>query len=179
MSETRREEHGVPNRDAKVTVTGASADEAHIDSLLDQLTLEEKASLTGGHDLWHLPPIARLGIGRLTMSDGPSGVRGARFIDRSLSLPCGSALGATWNPDLIEQVGEVLAAEAVTKGCTYFSAPPYVSRALLWPVGPSSRTPRTHFSPVVSPLPMYGACSDTESGVVSSTLPATTRSSSG
>lgn len=116
MSGTRREEHVVPNRDANVTVTGASADEAHIDSLLDQLTLEEKASLTGGHDLWHLPPIARLGIGRLNMSDGPSGVRGARFIDRSLSLPCGSALGATWNPDLIEQVGEVLAAEAVTKG---------------------------------------------------------------
>src|SRR5450756_1649137 len=84
MSETRREEHVVPNRDANVAVTGASSDEAHIDSLLDQLTLEEKASLTGGHDLWHLPPIARLGLGRLNMSDGPSGVRGARFIDLSL-----------------------------------------------------------------------------------------------
>jgi beta-glucosidase len=84
---------------------------------------EEKASLTGGSDLWHLPPIARLGIGRLNLSDGPSGVRGARFTDRSLALPCGAALGATWNPELIEQVGEVLAAEAITKGVNLLLGP--------------------------------------------------------
>jgi beta-glucosidase len=97
--------------------------EAHIDGLFDQLTRAEKASLTGGADLWHLPAIARLGIGRLTMSDGPSGVRGARFTDRSLALPCGAALGATWNPELIEQVGEVLAAEAITKGVNLLLGP--------------------------------------------------------
>jgi len=105
-------------------VTTARPDiEARIDVLLDRLTLEEKASLTGGADLWHLPAIARLGIGRLTMSDGPSGVRGARFTDRSLALPCGAALGATWNPELIDQVGEVLAAEAVTKGVDLLLGP--------------------------------------------------------
>jgi hypothetical protein len=43
--------------------------EARVSSLFDQLTREEKASLTGGADLWHLPPIARLGIGRLMWNE--------------------------------------------------------------------------------------------------------------
>src|SRR6476646_886502 len=52
--------------------------EARAEAELASLTLEEKASLTGGDDVWHLPAIDRVGIGRLKVSDGPSGVRGER-----------------------------------------------------------------------------------------------------
>ena len=81
------------------------------------MSLDEKCSLTAGADLWYLPPVERLGIPALKVSDGPSGVRGDSLIGRrSLSLPCGMAIGSTWNPPLVERLGEVLAAEARSKG---------------------------------------------------------------
>jgi beta-glucosidase len=88
-----------------------------VEALLGQLTAAEKAALTGGDDTWHLPAIERLGIGRLKMSDGPSGVRGAAIgTRRSLSFPCGTAVGATWDVDLVARYGDALAAEARSKG---------------------------------------------------------------
>lgn len=67
-----------------------------VETLLAGLTLDEKASLTGGDDIWHLPGIERLGIGRLKVSDGPSGVRGERIgTCRSMWFPCGMAMGAS------------------------------------------------------------------------------------
>jgi beta-glucosidase len=67
--------------------------------------------------MWYLPPVARLGIPALKVSDGPSGVRGDSLIGRrSLSLPCGMAVGSTWDPDLVGLLGGVLAAEARSKG---------------------------------------------------------------
>jgi beta-glucosidase len=91
--------------------------EDRIDALLAALSREEKASLTAGDDLWHLPAVGRLGIGRLKVSDGPSGVRGERIgTRRSLSFPCGTAAGATWDVDLMERYGAALADEAAAKG---------------------------------------------------------------
>jgi beta-glucosidase len=87
--------------------------------LLDQLTLDEKASLTSGADQWHSTPVERLGIPALKMSDGPNGVRGlARDAHpvTSASFPVGSALAATWNPILIKQIGSALGEECHTKG---------------------------------------------------------------
>lgn len=88
-----------------------------VEELLQTLTLDEKASLTGGADVWHLPAVERLGLGRLKMSDGPSGVRGeSRGTRRSLSFACGMAAGATWDVDLLGAYGAALAAEARSKG---------------------------------------------------------------
>ncbi len=87
------------------------------EQLLAALTLDEKCSLTAGASLWYLPPVERLGIPALKVSDGPSGVRGDSMVGRrSLSLPCGMAVGSTWNPELAGRLGEALAAEARSKG---------------------------------------------------------------
>jgi beta-glucosidase len=87
-----------------------------VETLLAELTLAEKASLTAGDDAWHLPAVERLGFGRLMMSDGPSGVRGAQFgTKRSLSYPCGMSVGATWDVDLAARYGAALAEEAREK----------------------------------------------------------------
>jgi len=88
-----------------------------LDDVAAQLTLGELASLTAGRDVWHLPAIDRLGIGALKMSDGPSGVRGERVGHRrSLAFPCGMAVGASWDVDLVSRYGTALAEEAGTKG---------------------------------------------------------------
>ena len=83
--------------------------EERIDSLLGQMTLEEKAAFVGGSSMWYATPLPRLGIPRLKVSDGPIGVRGGNEGSghSSACFPNGSALAATWNPELIEQVGVV------------------------------------------------------------------------
>ena len=44
-----------------------------VQSLLDALTLEEKASLLAGASLWHTVPVERLGIPAIKVTDGPNG----------------------------------------------------------------------------------------------------------
>ena len=57
-----------------------------IERLVGAMTLDEKASLTAGANLWYLPPVERLGIPSLKVSDGPSGVRGDSLIGAALAV---------------------------------------------------------------------------------------------
>ncbi len=95
-----------------------------VDALLDQLTLEEQVSLLAGRNMWFTEPIQRLNIERLKVSDGPAGVRGARFDGpASMNVPCGTAIAATWNRDLQRRLGELLGRENVAKGSRVHLAP--------------------------------------------------------
>ncbi len=99
-----------------------------IDSLIAQLTLEEKASLTAGADLWSTVAVERLGLPSVRVTDGPNGARGPSLPGMgealtSTCVPCGAALGATWDVELIERVGAVLGQEARTKACRVLLAP--------------------------------------------------------
>jgi beta-glucosidase len=95
-----------------------------VDGLLAELTLEEKASLTAGVDMWHGHAVERLGIPALKVSDGPVGVRGDRWVGTtSACTPCGTALGATWDPELVEAVGRVLGEECRSKSVDVLLAP--------------------------------------------------------
>src|SRR5512141_629920 len=98
---------------------------SHIDDLLEQMTLEEKISILAGADLWHSVPVKRLGIPQFKVSDGPNGARGAwgNMGSPSVATPVGIALGATWNPALVEKVGNVLADELEAKGAHILLAP--------------------------------------------------------
>lgn len=81
---------------------------------IEDLELEEKVALVSGADRWHTAAIPRLGIPALWMSDGPNGIRGAQLSGSATSacFPCGSALGATFDPDLVAEVGAALGVEA-------------------------------------------------------------------
>jgi len=96
-----------------------------IDELLCKMTLDEKISLLAGVDLWHSASVPRLGIPQLKTTDGPNGVRGAwgSMASKSVATPVGIALGATWNPELVERIGGVLADELETKGAHILLAP--------------------------------------------------------
>jgi beta-glucosidase len=97
-----------------------------VEGLVDALTLDEKAALTAGADLWSTVGVPRLGIPKVWVTDGPNGARGRTMGavgPTSVCVPCGSAIGATWNADLIERVGTMLGDEARTKGARVLLAP--------------------------------------------------------
>jgi beta-glucosidase len=98
---------------------------SHIGELLQQMTIEEKISMLAGADLWHSVAVPRLGIPQFRVTDGPNGARGSQgnMGPSSVATPVGIALGATWNPDIVEKVGNVLADELKAKGAHILLAP--------------------------------------------------------
>lgn len=97
-----------------------------VDALLDQMTLEEQVSLLSGADFWRTVAVPRLNIPPLKLSDGPAGVRGGGPLvggRKTAAYPVGIALGSTWNPALLREVGASLAREALAKGAGVLLAP--------------------------------------------------------
>ncbi|MFS8197565.1 glycoside hydrolase family 3 C-terminal domain-containing protein [Streptomyces sp. CWNU-52B] len=96
-----------------------------LDRLLDKLTLRARVRLLSGASTWRTHAEPALGLRELVMSDGPAGVRGESWDERrtALLLPSASALGATWDDDLVERLGSLLAAEARRKGVDVVLAP--------------------------------------------------------
>jgi beta-glucosidase len=91
-------------------------------ALLATLTLEQKVALLAGADAWHTTGVP--GVPVLRCSDGPAGVRGTSWVGpHSASFPCGTALGATFDPELVEEVGAALGREARSKGAHLLLAP--------------------------------------------------------
>lgn len=101
------------------------ADESELRARLARLSLEEKVHLLTGDGFWTLRPLPRIGLRRIVMSDGPSGVRGTRWDERDTSLlfPNPSALAATWDPALAERIGRLNGAQAREKGVHVQLAP--------------------------------------------------------
>jgi beta-glucosidase len=101
-----------------------SASPGPLESLVHVLSLDELAALTAGIDAWRTTNLPERGIPRLKMTDGPVGARGESFTSTTSALfPCGSALGATFDPTLVERVGAALGAEARTKGAHVLLGP--------------------------------------------------------
>ncbi|MDZ7674221.1 MAG: glycoside hydrolase family 3 C-terminal domain-containing protein [Acidimicrobiales bacterium] len=103
---------------------GGDGLEARIDELLDQLDLDERAALTAGTDLWRVAGVARAGIGELKVTDGPTGARGDLTTGaKAVCFPVGSAIGATWDTELVAEVATMLADEARSKGAEVLLGP--------------------------------------------------------
>jgi len=92
--------------------------------IIDQLTLEEKASLTSGKDFWQTVNIDRLGIPSIFLADGPNGLRkqkaaadhlGLNESVKSTCFPTSATLANSWNPLLIETASTLLGVEAVAE----------------------------------------------------------------
>ncbi len=72
-----------------------------------------------------MPGCPEIGLRPIVTSDGPAGVRGVIKDERapSTSLPCPSALGATWDPGLVTELGAALGREARGKAVDVLLAP--------------------------------------------------------
>ncbi|NNE72368.1 MAG: glycoside hydrolase family 3 protein, partial [Acidimicrobiales bacterium] len=93
-----------------------------IDERLAQLTLEEKCTMASGLGPWIVPGCERLGIPDWCVSDGPVGVRG-RAQANGLVVPGPSALAATWNPGLIQEIGDAIGVECNDRKVDVLLAP--------------------------------------------------------
>lgn len=82
------------------------------------LSLEDKASLLSGDGDWHTRALP--GLPAAELGDGPHGLRVETGVDMvwvpSTAFPTGSALGATWDRDLVRRVGAALGDEASALG---------------------------------------------------------------
>ena len=100
---------------------------ADVEALLAALTLEEKATLTAGGGIFWTAAVERVGIPQVFVTDGPNGARGLGFPGiggaPSTCIPCGSALGATWDAALVDALGALVGREALDRGCRGLLAP--------------------------------------------------------
>ncbi|KAL7623540.1 beta-glucosidase [Parahypoxylon ruwenzoriense] len=89
-----------------------------VDEVLKKLSMSDKVDLLAGVDFWHTKSLPKHGIPSLRLSDGPNGVRGTKFFNgvKSACFPCGTALGATFNLELLEEAGRKMGEEAKVKG---------------------------------------------------------------
>lgn len=96
-----------------------------IETLVGAMTLEEKCFFVAGKNMWETLDIERLGIRSLKFTDGPAGVRGATWIDgtHTTYVPCGISLGATFDGELVERIGNILGAECHSKRSHILLAP--------------------------------------------------------
>jgi beta-glucosidase len=92
----------------------------NIQSIISQMTLEEKAALCSGASAWTTTAVERLGIPEMVVSDGPHGVRRVADVNSIASeslpatcFPTASCLASTWDVDLIRKMGEALAEECI------------------------------------------------------------------
>lgn len=89
-----------------------------------KMTLEQKAALLTGKDFWTTRDFEEYGIGSLTLSDGPHGLRKQEAASDHLGLnasipatcfPTAAAMANSWDPQLGEQLGEALGEEAAAQ----------------------------------------------------------------
>ncbi|CAH8711960.1 glycoside hydrolase family 3 C-terminal domain-containing protein [Paenibacillus thiaminolyticus] len=89
-----------------------------VKDIIKEMTLEEKASLCSGLNMWQTKAVERVGIPSIVMTDGPHGLRKqANPADMSSKtvpatcFPSGAGLASSWDRELIEEVGAALGEE--------------------------------------------------------------------
>ena len=91
-----------------------------VKKLIEQMTVEEKASFLSGGDFWHTTAVERLGLPPFMMCDGPNGLRkqqdkgdhmGINESIQTVCFPTSSAVAASFDTELAERLGEHLGEE--------------------------------------------------------------------
>jgi len=100
--------------------------DSQIDGIIEQMTLEEKVNMLHGKHMFVSAGVERLGIADMVYADGPFGIReemqpdgwaGLGWeTDKATFFPTGSALAATWSPEMAYKYGTGMAKEARLRG---------------------------------------------------------------
>ena len=87
--------------------------------IIDKMTLEEKAGMCSGLDMWHTKGVERLGIPSGMTTDGPHGLRKQGNGDSvhksaaSTCFPTASCCASTWNREIVGKMGQAIGEEAL------------------------------------------------------------------
>ncbi len=89
--------------------------EAVLEDALRSLTLPAKIRLLSGAKMFSLWGDPTVGLEEIVMSDGPTGVRGEEVVGgrESCLLPNATLIAQTWSTKVLEEVGALLAEEAM------------------------------------------------------------------
>ena len=89
--------------------------------MIQKMTIEEKAAILSGKNVWQTWNIDRLGIPSIFCSDGPHGIRkqagegdhlGLNESVPSTCFPTAAAVANSWDEGLAEEIGKALGEEA-------------------------------------------------------------------
>ena len=103
-----------------------------IKELVSKMTLEEKAAMCSGADFWHTEAVERLGIPASMVSDGPHGLRkqddkadhlGVNESIKAVCFPAGCGTAASFNRELLKEMGEALGNECQAEGVSVILGP--------------------------------------------------------
>ena len=92
------------------------------EDILQQMTTNEKISLLSGKGVYNTQNIDRLGLSQLELWDGPNGVR-SNSNEQATAFPVGISMGATWNVELINELGIALGKESRAFGVEVLLGP--------------------------------------------------------
>lgn len=100
--------------------------------LVAQMTLQEKTSMCSGANFWQLKAVKRLGIKRVMVTDGPHGLRkqsgkadhlGLHNSVPATCFPTSVALAASWDCNLLGEVGVALGRECAKEDVAVLLGP--------------------------------------------------------
>ena len=127
---------GVPmTGDRGIKLQDVQQGKATLDEFVAQLDIKELDAITrgeGGMRSSHGAPgnagmlggttesLREKGIPPIITTDGPSGIR---VFEYASLLPCGTALACSWNPELVENLGNLFGEEMVRKGSDILLGP--------------------------------------------------------
>ena len=103
-----------------------------INSIVKELTLEEKAGLCSGADYWHTKAVERFNIPRAMMCDATHGLRkqlgdgdhmGIKESIKTVCFPTASALSASFDRNLLKHLGEMLGNECLSENIAMLLGP--------------------------------------------------------
>ena len=119
--------------------------EQRVQDLLGRMTLQEKVAMLSGANWMESVPNRRLGIPSIKMADGPIGIRSwagpsaktgdmkAEMQVMTTAFPAGIAMAATWDPELVQQVGQAIGQEVKALGRDMILGPTVnINRTPLW-----------------------------------------------
>ncbi|KAK5659577.1 hypothetical protein OQA88_779 [Cercophora sp. LCS_1] len=105
-----------------MAITG---EEPTFESLISQLTLEEKVSLLSGSQFNATPGVPHLGIPRIKVADSINGIRpfDPSGDQKTACFPSTTCLASTWDTELLGRLGEELARQAKLKSAQLVLGP--------------------------------------------------------
>lgn len=101
-------------------------------SIIKEMSLEEKALMMSGKNTWETVDFEKYGIPSIVMSDGPHGIRRQLGAGDQLGIhgsvpatcfPTAAAVANSWDEELAEDIGRALGEEAVTMGVNVILGP--------------------------------------------------------